>query len=99
MTTIVFSTFSASLTSTLESEGLNSKQSASIAESIRAGVTSEDVSANYSVPLQQVEEIADVQRDALTDGLRAHGLSGAAFTGVCLVIFSWSRRRQEEQAR
>jgi MFS family permease len=99
MTTIVFSTFSASLTSTLESEGLNSKQSADIAESIRAGVTSEEVSANYSVPLQRVEEIADVQRDALTDGLRAHGLSGAAFTGVCLIIFTWSRRRQEEQAR
>ena len=94
MTAIVFGTFSGSLTSRLESEGLNSKQSASIAESIRAGVTSEDVSANYSVPLQQVEEIAHVQRDAMADGLRAHGLSGAAFTVVCLVIFSWSRRRQ-----
>jgi predicted MFS family arabinose efflux permease len=97
MSAIVFGTFSASLTSTLQGEGLNSKQSAGIAESIREGVTSEDVSANYSVPLQRVEEIADVQRDSMTDGLRAHGLSGAAFTGVCLVIFSWSRRRQEKR--
>lgn len=98
MTTIVFATFSASLANTLEREGLSSKQSASIAESIRAGVTSEDVSADYSVPLQQVERIADAQRDAMADGLRAHGLSGAAFTVVCLGIFYWSRRRQAKAA-
>ena len=97
MSTIVFTTFSASLTSTLEDEGLDSKQSAKIAERIRAGVSSEHVSANYSVPLREVEEIADAQRAAMTDGLRAHGLSGAAFTVVCLMIFYWSQRRQEKK--
>lgn len=94
MSTIVFTAFSGSLTSSLQDKGLNSKQSVSIAESLREGVTSEDVSANYSVPLQRVTKIAQAQREAFADGLRAHGLSGAAFTGVCLVIFSWSRRRQ-----
>ena len=94
MSAIVFSTFSASLTNALESEGLKSEQSAIIAESIRSGVTSEQVAANYSVPVQRVEEIAEVQRDAMADGLRAHGFGGAAITGVCLVIFVWSRRRQ-----
>ena len=98
MTTIVFSAFSASLANTLAREGLDSEQSAVIAESIREGVTSEDVSAKYSVPLQQVEQIADAQRDAMADGLRAHGLSGAAFTVVCLGIFYWSRRRQAQAA-
>ena len=93
MSSIVFTTFSASLASTLESEGLTSQQSVQIAESIREGVTSEHVAANYAVPVQQVEQIADAQRDAMVDGLRAHGVSGAAFTGVCLVIFVWSRRR------
>jgi predicted MFS family arabinose efflux permease len=97
MSIIVFTTFSASLTSTLEDEGLDSKQSAKIAERIRAGVSSEQVSANYSVPLREVEEIADAQRGAMTDGLRAHGLSGAAFTVVCLMIFYWSRRREEKK--
>jgi len=95
MSTIVFRAFSASLTSTLADEGLDSGQSAGIAESIRSGVTSEHVAANYSVPLREVEQIADAQRAAMTDGLRAHGLSGAAFTGVCLGIFVWARRRQE----
>lgn len=99
MSTIVFSTFSASLADRLEREGLNSKQSVGIAETIRAGVTSEDVAANYSVPLQQVERIADTQRDAMADGLQAHGLSGAAFTGVCLVIFVWSSRRQAKATK
>lgn len=98
MTTIVFAAFSASLTNTLQSQGLNSKQSASIAMDIRDGVTSEQAAANYSVPLQQVRQIADAQRDAMADGLRAHGLSGAAFTGGCLVIFCWSRRRQRKAA-
>jgi DHA2 family multidrug resistance protein-like MFS transporter len=97
LSTIVFTTFSGSLTNTLAREGLNSKQSASIAARIRAGASSENVSANYSVPLRHVEQIADAQRAAMADGLRAHGLSGAAFTGVCLVIFYWSRRRQERK--
>ncbi|MEZ5159266.1 MAG: hypothetical protein R2687_10585, partial [Candidatus Nanopelagicales bacterium] len=98
MTTIVFGAFSASLASALEDEGLNSQQSVQIAETIRDGVTSEDVAANYAVPLQQVEQIADAQREAMIDGLRAHGVSGAAFTGVCLVIFVWSRRKQEQDS-
>ncbi len=57
------------------------------------------MSANYSVPIQRVTAIADIQRDAMADGLRAHGLSGAAFTGVCLVIFYFSRRRESDSAR
>jgi MFS transporter, DHA2 family, multidrug resistance protein len=97
MSTIVFSTFSASLTNRFEGEGLDSKQSARIAERIRAGASSERVSANYSVPLREVRRIADVQRGALADGLRAHGLSGAGFTIVCLLIFVWSQRRQERK--
>ena len=98
MSTIVFNTFSGSLASTLESEGLKSQQSVQIAESIREGVTSEHVAANYAVPVERVEQIADAQRDAMVDGLRAHGLSGAAFTGVCLVIFRWSRRRHAQDS-
>lgn len=98
MSTIVFAAFSGSLTSSLQSRGLNSKQSVRIAASLREGVTSEDVSASYSVPLQRVRQIAAAQREAYAAGLRAHGLSGAGFTGVCLVIFSWSRRRQAKAA-
>ena len=93
MSTIVFSAFSASLASSLASEGLDSQQSVQIAESVREGVTSEQVAANYAVPVQQVEQIAAAQREAMVDGLRMHGVSGAAFTGVCLVISVWSRRR------
>jgi MFS family permease len=95
MSTIVFNTFSASLAGKLESAGLDSQQSVQVAESIREGVTSEQVAANYAVPVQQVEQIAAVQREAMVDGLRMHGVSGAAFTGVCVVIFVWSRRRQQ----
>lgn len=89
-------TFSTSLSNALASEGLNSKQSAAIAARIRAGVSSEHVAANYWVPLRRVQQIADVQRGAMDDGLRAHGRGGAGFTVLCLVIFVWSRRRQEK---
>ena len=98
MSTIVFAAFSGSLTNSLQNEGLDSKQSDRIAESLREGVTSEDVSASYSVPLQRVRQIAAAQREAYAAGLRAHGLSGAAFTVICLVIFSWARRRQAKAA-
>ena len=93
----MFNTFSGSLGSTLESEGLESQQSVQIAESIREGVTSEHVAANYAVPVRQVEQIADAQRDAVVDGLRAPGVIGwAAFIGACLVIFLWSRREHAD---
>jgi predicted MFS family arabinose efflux permease len=94
MSTIVFASFSASLTNTLRSEGLNSKQSVAIAQRIRDGVTSEELAADYAVPLEQVTRIASAQREAMADGLRAHGLSGCAFTALCLVVYCWSRRRQ-----
>ncbi|HEX9031850.1 MAG TPA: MFS transporter [Streptosporangiaceae bacterium] len=98
MSTIVFGAFSSSLTHTLRSQGLDTKQSATIAQRIRDGVTSEELAADYAVPLQQVNRIAAAQRDAMADGLRAHGLSGSAFTAGCLVIFYWSRRRQGKAA-
>lgn len=93
MSSIVWATFSGSLTNAFQSQGLDTKQSTSIAESLRSGVTSEDVSANYSVPIEQVRRIAEAERGAVADGLRAHGLSGAGFTLVCLGIFVWSQRR------
>jgi hypothetical protein len=99
MSTIVFTTFSAALTSTLKSEGLNTQQSAKIAERLRNGASSEDVSADYSVPLKQVKLVGDAERGGLVDGLRAHGLSGAAFTGNCLLIFYWSQRPEKKSSR
>ena len=99
MSTIVFSTFSAALTSNLKSEGLNTKQSAKIAERLRDGTSSENVSAAYSVPLKQVKLVDDAERSALVNGLRAHGLSGAAFTGICLMIFYWSQQREKKSSR
>ncbi len=99
MSTIVFGVFSASLASGLRSHGLESRQSTQIAQKLLDGATSEEVSANYSVPLQRVSTIANIQREAMADGLRAHGLSGAAFTGVCLVIFYFSRRREPDSSR
>ena len=95
MTTIVFGVISTSLTAELRQEGLATQQSADIAAQIRDGATSENVAADYSVPVQEVDQISDAQRIAMVDGLHAQGQWGAAFIGVAAVIFLLGRRRQE----
>ena len=95
MTTIVFGVITSSLTTQLQQEGLASQQSADIAAQIRDGATSESVASDYSVPVQQVDEITEAQRVAMVDGLHAQGAAGAAFISVAAVIFLVGRRRQD----
>lgn len=94
MSTIVFAAATTSFEDSLSTEGLATAQSAQIAEDIRDGATSEDVSALYAVPPTEVSDIDDAQKDAMIDGLHAHGLSGAIFIAVAAGIFWYARRRQ-----
>jgi hypothetical protein len=94
MTSIVFGVVSASLTTRMQQDGEASPQSAAIAEEIRDGATSENVAADYAVPVQEVDEISDDQRAAMVDGLHAQGVAGSAIILASAVIFFVGRRRQ-----
>jgi len=94
MSTIVYSAAANSIAGSLGNEGLASQESAQIAQSIRDGSSSEDVSAQYAVPIDEVDEIDDAQQAAMIEGLHAHGLSGALFISAAAAIFWFARRRQ-----
>lgn len=94
MTAVVFGVVATSLTATLDSEGLAGQQSADIAASMRNGATSESVASDYSVPVQQVDEISAAQKGAMVDGLHAQGTVAALLTAGCAGIFLLGRRRQ-----
>lgn len=94
MSTVVYTVIAGSLGNSLESEGLESQESAQIAQSLRAGATSQDASASYAVPINEVDEIDQAQKYAMVDGLHAFGISGALLIATAAGIFWFGRRRQ-----
>lgn len=94
MGTIVYGVIATSLGNTLGAEGLRSQESAQIAQTMRDGSTSEDASAQYAVPVDQVASIDSAQKSAMIDGLHANGLAGAILLSAAALIFAQARRRQ-----
>ena len=94
ISTLVFSTFSTSLTSYLDAAGLDSAQAEQIAVDLRTGADTQQASVEYAVPLQEVTTIDDAQKQAYLDGMAAHGWAGAAVSLATAGLF-WVGRRQQ----
>ncbi len=95
MTTIVFTSAAASLSDQAVASGVDSSTATEVATSMRDGATSEDTASLYSVPVDEVEQIDSMQRNAYLVGLHVHGLVGGAVTLAATVLFYVVRRRQE----
>lgn len=93
MSTIVFSTFQASLTSQIQATGGDTSQVREITESLRDGVSSEQVATQFAVPLADVEDIDAEQKQAMVDAYRAQGAAGGVVLLVATVIFAAHRRK------
>ncbi len=94
MSTIVFASVSTTLSTILADEGMKSQESTTIAESMRSGVTSEQVASDYSVPVAQVNEISTAQGEAMVAGLHTLAVTGSIIAGACVVFFAVGRWRQ-----
>ncbi len=90
---LVFTTFSSSLSSQLDAAGLDSAQTDQIAADLRTGADDQQAAATYAVPLQEVDSIDTVQKQAYLDGMDAHGWAGAAVSLVTAGLFLFSRLR------
>lgn len=99
MSTIVYATTAEALGDSLASQGLQSQESAQIAESLRAGASPDDVSTTYGVPVSEVNDIDQAQKTSMVDGLHAFGASGALFIAVAAATFWLGRRRQVRGAK
>lgn len=93
ISTVVFAAFSSSLTSRLAAEGLDSPQDQQIAVDLRTGVTAQQESARYAVPVTQVDSINEAQQEAFLDGTAVHGWLGAGLSVATALLFWLSRRR------
>lgn len=93
MSTLVFGTFQSSLSTQLQSSGGDPADAAAISQSLRDDVSSENVAAQYSVPMSEVETIDDAQRIALVDAYRTQGAVGGAVVLVAALIFAVHRSR------
>lgn len=99
MSTIVFGAINASLEDSLGGQGAPADQAQQIAASIRDGASSEDVSAQYAVPLEEVNEIDDSQQAAMISGLHVQGVAGAVAILTATGVFYFARRRQGAHVR
>ena len=93
MSALVFGVVSTSLATELRREGQDNSRSDQIAASMRDGATSEDVAAQYSVPVADVDQISEAQAVAMVDGFHAFALASAACTALALAVFVGARHR------
>jgi MFS family permease len=92
MTALVFTTYSDSLGARMAARGDDPQTAAQIADSLAKGASSEEVSAQMSVPLDDIADVADDQRQAMVDGYRAHGLAGGFIVLAAAVVFFFNRK-------
>ena len=92
MSSVVYGTFEDSLTRQLTAAGQDSTQVAQVAEALREGLTSEEVSSQYSVPLETVADIEAEQQQAMVDAYRAQGLVGGVIVLGASAAFFFNRR-------
>lgn len=92
MSGIVYGTFETSLTNQLTAAGQDASQVGEVSAALRSGSSSEEVSAQYSVPLDTVDDIDAEQKQAMVDGYRAQGLAGGLITLAAAGVFYFNRR-------
>lgn len=95
MTAVVFGAAASSLQEQSAASGLDQATVSAIAKDMRSGATSEEASSQFAVPIDEVDQIDDMQRNAYLAGFQAHGQLGGAVTLLAAVLFFVIRRRQE----
>jgi DHA2 family multidrug resistance protein-like MFS transporter len=95
MTAVVFSAAATSLQEQSAASGLDNSTVTAIAKDMRSGATSEDASSQFAVPIDEVDQIDQMQRNAYMSGFQAHGRVGGVLTLLAAAMFFVIRRRQE----
>lgn len=96
---LVFAVFAPALTAQLEAAGLDSSQSQQIAVDLRSGVSAQQESSQYAVPLTDVQAINVAQQRAFLAGNAAQAWGGAVVSVATAALFWWSRRLSASPAR
>ena len=95
MTAVVTAAISFSLQGEYATAGLDPATVPPIAQALQEGATTQDLSAQYSIPVTEVEDIDEMQVDAFVSGYRVQGLVGGIVTLVVGVVFFRVARREE----
>ncbi|MCB0899243.1 MAG: MFS transporter [Actinobacteria bacterium] len=93
-TAVLATAITTSLNSQLSAQGMDGAQSEQIAQGIIDGATSEDLSAQYSVPVADVDTIGDDLSVAMVDGLHLVATTGSVIALPCAGAFRVAVRRQ-----
>ena len=60
-------------------------------------MTPDDAASLYAVPVEEVDQITEIQTQAFVEGLHAHGVVGGSVTLVAAGVFFVVRRKQERR--
>ena len=74
------------------------QQTLEVVDGIIDGATSEELSSQYSVPVDEVDAIDDDLAEAMIDGLHAVVVGGALISLLCAAGFNAALRRQVREA-
>lgn len=94
MTAIVFAAGKTSIAAGFEAVGLDKQQSIAMAQAIRDGASSEEVSSQYSAPLTVAGHVNNDIKTGMIEGLHALGFAGALLITGAAAVFWVGRRGQ-----
>jgi hypothetical protein len=83
----------ASLNTQLDAAGLPPAQVSNAGWDLLYGADPQDVSDQYGIPLEEVNEIAEAEQVAYVDAYRAQGLVAGIVTSLSAMLFFVIRRR------
>lgn len=88
-TTVGFASFN----SQMEAAGIPPAEVSAAGWDLLYGATPQDVSDQYAIPIDEVNEIGDMEKTAYVQAYRAQGLVGAVVAGIAALLFYVIRRR------
>lgn len=93
MTAIVTAAVMASIQAQASAAHIDATTYKEVAKSTLGGASSENVASTYAVPLDEVQQIDNIQRIAFLDGLHAQGGVGMVVSFAAAGLFVVARRR------
>ncbi|MGI9197775.1 MAG: MFS transporter [Candidatus Nanopelagicales bacterium] len=99
MTAVVTTVGMASITSQMSAAGMSTSEYGAAATALLDGTSPQDVSDQYGIPIDEAQELDDIDRQAFVSAYRAQGLVGGLVTAAAACLFLGIRRRMDGRDR
>ena len=99
LTSVTFGVATTTFSAALEEQGQDPAQATAIVDELQDGLSSEEISARNSIPLDTIELIDDDLKQAMIQAYRAQGLVGGCVSLLSALVFFFNRSGHHQTSR